>query len=432
MKSIYALFLIVIFPFSQTFSQAFSQEGYLLTERVTQEFSDGELTSGTSTTYMYDEQERLIRSETPDTYSNYIYEGNNVTIEGFSFSDNEIISRIVEIRNQDGFRLAYSNYALNGDELELMSLDSFTRNSDNQVIQNLGYRDIGNGLRKFLEENTEYTSDGNIFSAERIFFSDEGILSIISTSNVYNSENLIERAVIKTEYLSNNSLFSDTISYAYSDDEMISWEFKDYAFSGFSNCTLTEFEMEDNLGTTIVKKSFNPDCSDLKLFRKTETVLNKEELFGLESSFSFEYNDDKTMEMVSSLIYVQEGNYGDNEISVNIITVLFYNEQEYYKSIKDNKYKKSQLVSNNNLFLEKEMLVFPNRTSQRGLVNYKAEGVEYDNIKIVDITGQTISYEPIGNKQNQYFVAPSVGGMYFVQLFNGQIPVTKAAKLIVK
>lgn len=428
MKSIYIIGLFIISPLANICSQ----DGYLLTERITQGFFEGELTNGSETVYMYDDEERLVRSETAQTYTIHTYEGNNITIENFSFSDNEIINRSVEVRNQDEFRLVYSYYLPTGNGLELISVDSLTRNSDNQIIQYTSYRDSGYGFEKSTEENTLYTSDGNIFSVERLNFFDGTTTSIISTSNLYDTEGFIERAVIKTENLLDNIIYSDTVNYVFDQGEMISSEFKNYKADGFSSCTLSEFKNGGDLQTTKVSKSYNIDCSDLELERKTEYLSNDDILFGLESIIAFYYKDDSTFEIASSQIYLQDGMLGDNEIMINIETITFESEQEAFKFIRDSKFRKSELVSNKNVFLNNEVKIFPSVIDQKGFVKYEANDVVYDNIKIVDINGQTIIHEPIMNKRNQYFVAPDLGGLYFVQLFKGESPITKATKLIVK
>jgi hypothetical protein len=62
------------------------------------------------------------------------------------------------------------------------------------------------------------------------------------------------------------------------------------------------------------------------------------------------------------------------------------------------------------------VVIYPNIVSQNSIVIYRIGGVEFDNIKIIDLTEQTIAYKVVVNKANLYFNAPNMAGIYFVQL----------------
>ncbi|MFT6335782.1 MAG: hypothetical protein ACJATI_002537 [Halioglobus sp.] len=47
--------------------------------------------------------------------------------------------------------------------------------------------------------------------------------------------------------------------------------------------------------------------------------------------------------------YTQEGSLDDDEISLNSVQIIFDGELEQFKFIRNAKYKKFELVSNNNL-----------------------------------------------------------------------------------
>jgi hypothetical protein len=425
-----AFFAIIIFT-SISISHSFCQAEYYITEYNIQVYFDGDLVDNDTVKYFHDDQERITRTETLSGYSIYSYEGNTITKDEFSLSD-ELESRKVEIQNEDGFRLVYSAYSTYGNDLELYAVDSITRNNDNQIVKYISYYDNGYGFEKESEENIIYNSNGDVMSENRLLFYNGELNFIVSRFNTYNSENFIETTVRKTEELFNNTSYSDTTNYFFDGEDLIRTELKDYTSYGFNKCSQNEYEYDGDLRTATRSSSSFLDCSNYIEDRRIERLSNENILFGLESSLTFEPNENNIFEKTSSLNYIQEGILGDNEILLNRIQISFDGELESFKFINDSKYKKSEIVSSKNLLLVNEMVIFPNITTQKSLVNYKIEDVEFDNIRIVDFTGQTVVHEPVINKRNKYFTAPSTTGMYFVQLFKGRVPVNKATKLIVK
>ncbi|MGK0316306.1 MAG: hypothetical protein ACI86M_002540, partial [Saprospiraceae bacterium] len=72
---------------------------------------------------------------------------------------------------------------------------------------------------------------------------------------------------------------------------------------------------------------------------------------GFVSSF-FYFNRtplDNIFKKGSNLDYTQEGSLDDDEISLNSVQIIFDGELEQFKFIRNAKYKKFELVSNNNL-----------------------------------------------------------------------------------
>ena len=412
-------------------AQVTGQLNYYATSGSVQNYSNGELISMDTITYTYDDDERIVEIVSLENRNEYLYVGNTRTVDQYSLPDNELYSRTISDYNDDGFILVRTRYSVDNNVLELTDIDSTFRNSSNQEIRIVRYSDSGYGFEKGIEWIYEYTASGNLDNYNTLFFYDNVLSFRVKNFYEYNSEDKVDLRVVSTEDIINAANYSDTTTYTYNTEGLQSTTEKDYGFLGFNDCELVEYSTVGDTETILTSRTENIDCTDYIPRRRDETTYNDDIYLGREARTTYNYDENEELELSLQLNYMQEGILGDINISLNSILIAFSGGEENYRSDRTFYYKKSGSLSNSNVGIGPEVLIYPNNTEINSIVSYKVEGVDFNNIKIIDFTGQTISHRAVVNKANLYFNAPSMTGMYFVQLYNGKTPVTKVAKLIV-
>ena len=425
------IFTLITFCMITT-AQLAGQDDYLLTQLNNTRFSEGVLIAQDTTIYTYDDLERLLTIESATSLTEYSYQNNQRTIDDY-FLPGPIFSRRRVIENNDeGFTLVNNVYTGTIENLVLASIDSFERNEANQLTREVNYTVTGSGLEKNNEFFASYTSDGSLEYQETLFFIGGELFSSSVITIVFDSDGNRETSIFTINEPNIDQTYSDTTSYFYNQGALASTVRKDYTANGFSNCELVEFFQDGDLESLVTSKSSNIDCSDYVPTRLVENLFNDEILFGQESRKVFDNNEVGDLILASDFEYTQTGSLGDDEVILKSVLALFDQSVESISVERERFYSKKGIVSNDDFELSDDIRLYPNLTEKNSTVHFSLENVAFDNYKIVDVTGQVVSYEPIVDKKNLFFASPESSGLFFFQLLDGKKPVTKSVKLIVK
>ena len=150
MKRIVAIAFSILWGISSLSAQQFPD--YLLDSLHTKNINSSS-TFESGTKYFYDDQDRLIRLQRPNSYFIYSYESDQRQLDVFNTQFDELISSQVEFLNEDGYtvRIEYSRFL--GGETNPIRVDSILLNEDNFVLQSHRYQRNGEDLYLLLQRN---------------------------------------------------------------------------------------------------------------------------------------------------------------------------------------------------------------------------------------------------------------------------------------
>ncbi|MDA9773713.1 hypothetical protein N9B82_02040 [Saprospiraceae bacterium] len=380
----------------------------------------------TTSKYFYNSDCKVVRIIDGDFETTYLYGDNFITQETINRNNSNDYLRRETIFNDSNQIVLF----LKSRQLDLLTIDSFFYESNLQEsIKYYEARSSGNHLL-LRKESYSYNIAGPLESLNTTYYDQFTQDSIGFEHEEYTyDENMNILTEVKRMARKLGDVISyDSIFYSYTDDHEIHDKTQLLGDNAAQWIRYSSYSYKDS--TTIIvnyNKEINQwhkksrmeiqnsptayyEFDTLKIYEFTsenDSMINQ-----METNKLFYYASEDTLRHRNSKI-----EFEDLNIDLHSITKTFYvRYPEFLKQIREDL---------------PRITVFPNPVSAGGIIELKNVKFAFDKVVIYPMNNGEMQILDAGRTE-RYFNAPRESGMYLVQLWNKNLPVTEVAKVIVQ
>jgi len=427
MKLIYITTIFLIFSLT-----ASSQEYLIDSTYQTSTNEYGDLLYESETKYIYDSEEQLIEIRRSSGYTIFTYPDNQRVITNFD-EYGEYQSETRQYYDDNGFEILSESYSGTQDNPQIERFDSTYRNETGLIVRNVSYApDFYGTIVLDNETNVDYFPNSDIKKREAIYYINNMFAYSFTTENFQNEQEEIELGIrtnlspyfgnppeVDSIFYEDNGDYFNSVRKEYVDDI-----FQECSESKWNQYTMTYREQ-------IFRSTFNSDCTDYTPNRLSKFYLSDGKLFSQDSAKYYNYPTQDQPFLERFQYRDQEGVIGDDQIIVHSKSESYQLYGISSASSFKGFYNKAQIVNTEDQALaELKLNVYPNPVNAGQKITFETDITEYNSIKILDISGRTISHQPANANLNTV-LAPKENGIYYVRLFDRLNPASKIVKLIV-